>query len=79
MINKGTVIKGKKTGKYKKTSVANNFKFGSNSKNHLKKIEAVNTKKGVVGGHNMDDFNNALKNQGFNPEDLIVSKKTPNY
>ena len=58
-----------------KASGANNFKFGNNSKNHLKNVEVVNTKRGVVGGHNMDDFNNALKNQGFNPEDLIVSKK----
>ncbi|WP_088825842.1 CdiA family toxin C-terminal domain-containing protein [Listeria goaensis] len=41
----------------------------------MSKVEAVNTKKGIVGGHNMDDFNKALKNQGFNPEDLIVSKK----
>ncbi|WP_036098571.1 EndoU domain-containing protein [Listeria floridensis] len=58
-----------------KASGANDFKFGSNSKNHLKNVETVNTKKGVVGGHNMDEFNNALKNQGFNPENLIVSKK----
>ncbi|WP_228470700.1 CdiA family toxin C-terminal domain-containing protein [Listeria welshimeri] len=63
------------SGIIKKASGANDFKFGSNSKNHLKNVEAVNTKKGVVGGHNMDEFNNALKNQGFNPEDLIVSKK----
>ncbi|MFS7421289.1 EndoU domain-containing protein [Carnobacterium maltaromaticum] len=59
----------------KNATGSNGFKFGSNSKNHLKNVETVNTKKGVVGGHNMNDFNNALKNQGFNPEDLIVSKK----
>nr|WP_246456425.1 EndoU domain-containing protein [Listeria immobilis] len=68
--------KGKKVEKStKKASGANNFKFGSNSRNHLKNVEAINTKKGVIGGHNMDEFNNALKNQGFKPEDLIVSKK----
>ncbi|MBC1483187.1 EndoU domain-containing protein [Listeria sp. FSL L7-1509] len=59
----------------KKASGANNFKFGSNSRNHLKNVEEINTKKGVIGGHNMDEFNNALKNQGFKPEDLIISKK----
>ncbi|WP_088809436.1 MULTISPECIES: CdiA family toxin C-terminal domain-containing protein [Listeria] len=58
-------------------SGASNFKFGSNSKNHLKNVETVNTKKGVVGGHNMVEFNNALKNQGFKSEDLIVFKKPP--
>jgi hypothetical protein len=60
--------------KIEKISGANNFKFGSNSKNHLKNVEAVNTKKGVIGGHNMNEFNSALKQQGFNPEDLIISK-----
>ncbi|MEX1631482.1 CdiA family toxin C-terminal domain-containing protein [Enterococcus sp. C11] len=59
----------------KKVSGANGFKFGDNVKNHLKNVETVSTKKGVVGGHNVDEFNNALNNQGFNPKDLIVSKK----
>ncbi|MFX3616493.1 MAG: T7SS effector LXG polymorphic toxin [Sporolactobacillus sp.] len=53
----------------------NNFKFVENAKNHLKNVENVNTKKGIVGGHNTDEFNKALKNQGFNPDDLIVSKQ----
>lgn len=54
---------------------ANDFKFVDNAKNHLKNVEKVNTKNGVVGGHNLDEFNNALKGQGVNPEDLIISKK----
>ncbi|WDV05483.1 MULTISPECIES: CdiA family toxin C-terminal domain-containing protein [Lysinibacillus] len=57
----------------------NKFKFVENVKNHLINhlinVENVNTKKGIVGGHNMDEFNKALKSQGFNPNDLIVSKK----
>jgi hypothetical protein len=53
----------------------NKFNFVDNAKNHLKNVENVNTKKGVVGGPNMDEFNKALKNQGFKPDDLIVSKK----
>jgi hypothetical protein len=67
-----TVDRGKDVGKI---SGLDNLKFGKNSRNHLKNVEAVNTKKGVVGGHNMNDFNHALQNQGFNPENLIVSKK----
>ena len=53
----------------------NKFNFVDNAKNHLKNVENVNTKKGIVGGHNMDEFNKALKNQGFKSDDLIVSKK----
>ncbi|MFP8641626.1 EndoU domain-containing protein [Priestia aryabhattai] len=55
---------------------ANKFNFVENAKNHLINVENVNTKKGIVGGHNMDEFNKALKSQGFNPDDLIVSKKS---
>ncbi|EKB5972252.1 EndoU domain-containing protein [Listeria monocytogenes] len=69
------IKKGKDKAKEEATE-ANDFEFGSNSKKHLENVETVNTKKGVVGGHNMDEFNKALKNQGFNPEDLIVSKKS---
>lgn len=47
----------------------NKFKFVENAKNHLINVENVNTKKGIVGGHNMDEFNKALKSQGFNPND----------
>ncbi|MDT1945920.1 hypothetical protein CKN99_04025 [Carnobacterium maltaromaticum] len=53
----------------------NNFKFSANAQNHLKDVEIVSTKKGVVGGHNMTEFNNALKNQGVDVNDLIISKK----
>ncbi|MER0466558.1 T7SS effector LXG polymorphic toxin [Bacillus cabrialesii subsp. cabrialesii] len=53
----------------------NKFNYAGNAKNHLINVENVNTKKGIVGGHNMDEFNKALKSQGFNPDDLIVSKK----
>lgn len=60
----------------KGTVGANNFKFGDNAKNHLKNVENISTKKGVSGGHNMDEFYNALKNQGVDVEDLIVSKKS---
>jgi len=31
--------------------------------------------KGVVGGHNMDSFTKILKDQGWNIDDLILSKK----
>ncbi|WP_242251942.1 WXG100 family type VII secretion target [Bacillus cereus group sp. BfR-BA-01379] len=60
----------------KGTVGANNFKFGDNAKNHLKNVENISTKKGVSGGHNMDEFYNALKNQGVDVEDLIISKKS---
>lgn len=60
----------------KGTGGANNFKFGDNAKNHLKNVENIGTKKGVSGGHNMDEFYNALKNQGVDVEDLIISKKS---
>ncbi|MGN4829729.1 hypothetical protein [Bacillus cereus group sp. MYBK139-1] len=46
----------------KGTVGANNFKFGDNAKNHLKNVENISTKKGVSGGHNMDEFYNDLKN-----------------
>ncbi|MBC1755266.1 EndoU domain-containing protein [Listeria seeligeri] len=59
----------------KKASGANDFKFGDNIKNHLKNVENVNTKKGVIGGHNLDEFNNALTNQGVGLDELILSKK----
>lgn len=59
----------------KNASGANNFKFGDNVKNHLKNVENVNTKKGVIGGHNLDEFNNALTNQGVGLDELILSKK----
>ena len=58
-----------------KASGANDFKFGDNVKNHLKNVENVNTKKGVIGGHNLDEFNNALTNQGVGLDELILSKK----
>ncbi|MGF2618722.1 WXG100 family type VII secretion target [Bacillus cereus] len=60
----------------KGTVGANNFKFGDNAKNHLKNVENISTKKGVSGGHNMDEFYNALKNQDVDVEDLIISKKS---
>ena len=60
----------------KGTVGANNFKFGDNAKNHLKNVENISTKKGVSGGHNMDEFYNSLKNQGVDVEDLIISKKS---
>lgn len=60
----------------KGTVRANNFKFGDNAKNHLKNVENISTKKGVSGGHNMDEFYNSLKNQGVDVEDLIISKKS---
>ncbi|QWG84899.1 WXG100 family type VII secretion target [Bacillus mycoides] len=60
----------------KGTVGANNFKFGDNAKNHLKNVDNISTKKGVSGGHNMDEFYNTLKNQGVDVEDLIVSKKS---
>ncbi len=66
----GSAGGGKGTGK------ANNFKFGDNAKNHLKNVENISTKKGVSGGHNMDEFYNALKNQGVDVEELIISKKS---
>lgn len=59
----------------KNASGANNFKFGDNVKNHLKNVENVNTKKGVIGGHNLEEFNNALTNQGVGLDELILSKK----
>lgn len=67
-------IENKATGK--NAVRANKFNFVENAKNHLINVENVNTKKGIVGGHNMDEFNKALKSQGFNPDDLIVSKKS---
>ncbi|MCW9129808.1 CdiA family toxin C-terminal domain-containing protein [Bacillus paramycoides] len=60
----------------KGTGGANNFKFGDNAKNHLKNVDNISTKEGVSGGHNMDELYNALKNQGVDVEDLIVSKKS---
>ncbi|MGQ5178145.1 T7SS effector LXG polymorphic toxin [Bacillus halotolerans] len=66
-------VTSKDTGK--KVGGVNKFNFAGNAKNHLINVENVNTKKGIVGGHNLDEFNKALKSQGFNPDDLIVSKK----
>ncbi|KOS28710.1 hypothetical protein ADK18_10765 [Bacillus anthracis] len=60
----------------KGTVGANNFKLGENAKNHVKNVENISTKKGVSGGHNMDEFYNALKNQDVDVEDLIISKKS---
>ncbi|WP_010052476.1 T7SS effector LXG polymorphic toxin [Carnobacterium maltaromaticum] len=78
----GPGVKGGNSGKVnneptapKKTTPMNNFKFSANAQNHLKDVEIVSTKKGVVGGHNMTEFNNALKNQGVDINDLIISKK----
>lgn len=65
----------KGTGNNSKNVVgANKFNFIENAKSHLINVENINTKKGIVGGHNMEEFNKALKSQGFNPDDLIVSK-----
>ncbi|WP_262421868.1 CdiA family toxin C-terminal domain-containing protein [Bacillus aquiflavi] len=58
----------------KKASGAKNSQFGDNAKNHLKNVENIN-KKGVVGGHNADVFYTALKSQGVDVDDLVVSKK----
>ncbi|WP_238600691.1 EndoU domain-containing protein [Metasolibacillus meyeri] len=77
VVNGGNQVKEVKgTGNNSKNvGGTNKFKFVENAKNHLINVENVNTKKGIVGGHNMDEFNKALKSQGFNPNDLIVSKK----
>lgn len=68
-----TVDRGKDVGK---VSGVNDFKFGENVKNHLKNVENINTKKGIVGGHNLDEFNSALRSQGVSLDDLIISKKS---
>ncbi|MDM5154708.1 hypothetical protein QUF88_12965 [Bacillus sp. DX1.1] len=44
----------------KEVSGANNFKIGSNAKNHLKNVENITMKKGISGGHNADEFYKAL-------------------
>lgn len=59
----------------RRTNMTNNFKFGSNAKNHLINSEGFN-RNGVKGGHNLDSFNNELKAQGFEPSDCII-QKTP--
>ncbi|MBC1231372.1 hypothetical protein HB816_12990 [Listeria booriae] len=58
-----------------KTIKGNNLEVIGNAKNHLKNVENITAKKGIVGGHNLNEFNKALKSQGFNSGDLIVSKK----
>ncbi|WP_228478789.1 CdiA family toxin C-terminal domain-containing protein [Listeria welshimeri] len=63
------------SGIIKGASGSNKFKFGDNVKNHLKNVDNINTKKGVIGGHNLDEFNNALTNQGVGLDELILSKK----
>ncbi|WP_228472061.1 CdiA family toxin C-terminal domain-containing protein [Listeria welshimeri] len=63
------------SGIIKEASGSNKFKFGDNVKNHLKNVDNINTKKGVIGGHNLDEFNNALTNQGVGLDELILSKK----
>ncbi|MBF2457018.1 EndoU domain-containing protein [Listeria welshimeri] len=63
------------SGIIKGASGSNKFKFGDNVKNHLKNVDNINTKKGVIGGHNLDEFNNALTNQGVGLDELILSEK----
>ncbi|EAC8104513.1 hypothetical protein IA51_06270 [Listeria monocytogenes] len=78
-ISKSALIKLKKERAVfegnKKVNRNNKFKFGENVRNHLKNVEKVNIKKGVIGGHNINEFNNALKKQGVDIEELILSKK----
>ncbi|EIE4864856.1 EndoU domain-containing protein [Listeria monocytogenes] len=78
-ISKSALIKLKKERAIfegnKKVNRNNKFKFGENVRNHLKNVEKVNIKKGVIGGHNINEFNNALKKQGVDIEELILSKK----
>ncbi|EOX1307639.1 T7SS effector LXG polymorphic toxin [Listeria monocytogenes] len=78
-ISKSALIKLKKERAVfegnKKVNRNNKFKFGENLRNHLKNVEKVNIKKGVIGGHNINEFNNALKKQGVDIEELILSKK----
>lgn len=59
-----------------KASVVNNFKFGDNAENHLKNVEKVNAKRGVSGGHNLDEFRRTLAPKGVNFEDLIITNKS---
>ncbi|KMN45677.1 hypothetical protein VK90_07870 [Bacillus sp. LK2] len=59
-----------------KASVVNNFKFGDNAENHLKNVEKVNAKRGVSGGHNLDEFRRTLAPKDVNFEDLIITKKS---
>ncbi|EJO7005437.1 EndoU domain-containing protein [Listeria monocytogenes] len=78
-ISKSALIKLKKERAVfegnKKVNRNNKFKFCENVRNHLKNVEKVNIKKGVIGGHNVNEFNNALKKQGVDIEELILSKK----
>ncbi|EQC0676598.1 T7SS effector LXG polymorphic toxin [Listeria innocua] len=78
-ISKSALIKLKKERAVfegnKKVNRNNKFKFCENVRNHLKNVEKVNIKKGVIGGHNINEFNNALKKQGVDIEELILSKK----
>ncbi|HBM3499197.1 TPA: EndoU domain-containing protein [Listeria innocua] len=78
-ISKSALIKVKKERAVfegnKKVNRNNKFKFCENVRNHLKNVEKVNIKKGVIGGHNINEFNNALKKQGVDIEELILSKK----
>lgn len=53
-----------------------NLIFKSGFDDHLIKAQGIVRKgnKGVVGGHNLDSFNDILRKQGWNVDELIISK-----
>ena len=54
----------------------NNFEYVDGFDDHLINAQSIVRKgnKGVVGGHNLDSFEKILTDQGWNLDDLIVSK-----
>jgi len=56
--------------------IKNNFEYLDGFDDHLINAQSIIRKgnKGVVGGHNLESFEKILTDQGWNLEDLIVSK-----
>ncbi|WP_246096622.1 CdiA family toxin C-terminal domain-containing protein [Paenibacillus sinopodophylli] len=54
----------------------NNFEYVGGFDDHLINAQSIVRKgnKGIVGGHNLDSFEKILTDQGWNLDDLIVSK-----
>lgn len=55
----------------------NNFPYKPGYEKHMVEVADVVRKKGkgIVGGHNLSHFEKAFKDQGWNLEDCIISKK----
>ncbi len=54
----------------------NSFKYLSNFEDHIINAQGIVRKgnKGVVGGHNLQSFEKIITDQGWNLEDIIISK-----